>query len=54
MVDIWGQATIIRASMIEARKSRVRLPKVQEPGRGEGASAEVSVIPPEGSGAGPR
>lgn len=40
--------------MIEARTSRVRLPKGSGPGRGKGASAEVSALPPEGAGAGPR
>ena len=41
-VDISKKIYIISASMIEARMSRVRLPKVQEPGRGKGASAEAS------------
>lgn len=46
VVDILKLLIIIGASMIEARMSRVRLPTgLQEPGRGKGASAEVSPSP---------
>ena len=52
-VDIWVNLYIIGVSMIEARMSRVRLPQRSGPGRGKGAFAEASALPPEGAGAGP-
>ena len=54
VVDIFKLLIIIGASMIEARTSRVRLPRGSGTGEGERGFRRGSVLPPEGAGAGPR
>lgn len=53
-VDILKLLIIIGASMIEARTSRVRLPKGSGTGEGERGFRRGFALPPEGAGAGPR